>query len=228
MAPPVPSNPNFKNITGLKFGRLLVVGYSGKFASGGTKWECDCDCGNKTYVTGSSLRSGATRSCGCLNRGVSVGLLASRRSQKHPLRQVWSDIIKRTTIESATGYENYGGRGITICDRWLNSFKAFLDDMGPRPSKDHSVDRINNSLGYSPENCRWATRKQQSNNRRTNKVFTINGVSRTVAEWADATGINRNTMYYRFRSGWDPADAITLPVVPHSGKIYSPTSNASR
>jgi hypothetical protein len=118
---------------------------------------------------------------------------------------------KRCYIPSSTGFANYGGRGITVCERWRDSFEAFFADMGPRPSPKHSLERINNGGHYEPGNCRWATKLQQSENRRTNRLFTHNGRTQTISQWSRETGIN----YYRLHTRlcvlkWSPERALHI------------------
>jgi len=106
-------------------------------------------------------------------------------------------------------YEHYGGRGITICDRWLESFLAFYEDMGPRPFKGATIGRIDNSLGYFPENSRWETQEQQHNNKRSSRYVTYDGETLTVAQWARRIGIHRNNLLFRLNSGWPLNKALT-------------------
>jgi hypothetical protein len=130
-------------------------------------------------------------------------------SQSHEYTS-WEGIIARTTNPKNTYFRYYGGRGIKVCARWLK-FENFYADMGPRPSPKHTIDRVNNSLGYSPENCRWATRKEQQRNLRSNRIITVHGVSRCVSEWAERLGVKSHTIHGRMASGWPEHLAVTLP-----------------
>lgn len=137
-----------------------------------------------------------------------------------PLFNIWGQMRRRCHRPADKAYPNYGGRGITVCDRWRNSFDAFAADMGPRPPG-HTIDRINNDAGYSPENCRWITRAQQNRNTRMNRPLTIGGVSRLAHEWSEISGIPQKTILRRARTGW-PAERLLDPcrqkaVVPESG-----------
>jgi hypothetical protein len=126
-------------------------------------------------------------------------------------------IQRCTNPNSAKSYARYGGRGITVCERWLKSFEAFLADMGPRPSPQHSIEREKNERGYDPDNCVWATRNQQARNKRNNKRYRVGTEELTLAEWSERNGIHRATMLSRIRSGWDPALAITTPLLHYHG-----------
>ena len=126
--------------------------------------------------------------------------------------QIWGSMIHRCHSPKSSGYYLYGGRGITVCDRWRNSFPAFLEDMGPKP-KGKSLDRIDNNKGYSKENCRWATQKEQSANRRDNRIFTIDGESKCLAEWCRRYGKRFDTVWRRiYQRGMNPSDALRMPI----------------
>lgn len=140
-----------------------------------------------------------------------IASAARARRAECPERTVWVGMIARCTRPSAPAFPRYGGRGITVCDRWRESFENFLTDMGPKPSPAHSLDRIDNDGPYSPENCRWATAKEQSRNKRTNFLLTIDGATKTVAEWAELFGVDPHRAYHRLHSGWDPVRAFTTP-----------------
>jgi len=124
----------------------------------------------------------------------------------------WRDMVQRCTNPSCRKFARYGGRGIGVCDSWRDSFVSFLSDMGERPSDKHSLDRIDNNLGYSPANCRWATWKTQARNRCNNNVIEIDGVERTLTEWCELHGIHQSTFRKRILSGMTSKDALTKPV----------------
>lgn len=123
--------------------------------------------------------------------------------------RIWLQMRARCGNPNHANYARYGGRGIKVCQRWENSFEAFLEDMGPRPSSNHSLDRVNNNKGYGPDNCAWALPSEQANNRRTNSNLTFEGRTQTIAQWAAELGISQHTLRRRLEEGWSVAVALT-------------------
>lgn len=201
-----------RDLTGQKFGRLFVEGRNYPLnGKGKTWWKASCDCGRSTIVDGSNLKFGITRSCGCLARE-----LTSARSLKHGATRVrtpeyvaWLGMIQRCEDRNCKTFARYGERGISICRRWRESFAKFYIDMGDKPSPRHSLGRINNAGNYHPGNCRWELPKQQARNRRSSHFVTAKGFTRTIAEWAEITGINQGTISHRLRRGWSDQSAIS-------------------
>jgi hypothetical protein len=180
-----------RNLLGQKFTRLTVISENPtRNIFGRIRWDCICDCGNKTVVTSYRLTSGHTRSCGCLQ--IEVRTIHGMSCM--PEYNLWYSMVKRCINPNDHAYHNYGGRGITVCDRWLNSFEAFCQDMGPRPSPDHSIERKENDKGYYKNNCKWATKIEQANNRRNNVFYRYNGEQLTIPEISRRTGINKWTL----------------------------------
>jgi hypothetical protein len=200
---------NFKDRTGQVFGRLTVLG-RGEFRPEQTMWRCRCECGAEKEVDGKSLLYGRTVSCGCRMR--ETGALRAthgeaRHGQLSTEYKVWLSMVNRCTNPNNRTYPQYGGRGVTVCERW-RSFEAFLEDMGRKPTPLHTIDRIDNAKGYEPGNCRWATRRQQCENRSMTVWITINGVTRCLSEWARMAGVHRETIRQRLRRGVPPEMAI--------------------
>lgn len=197
------------DLTGRKFHMLKVVKRAGELRSksGGTVplWEVICDCGTTKTMRGAVLRNGQVRSCGCMGHHGMYGT---------PEYGAWRSMIDRCTNPRTEHYRLYGGRGITVCQSWMESFPAFLKDVGLRPSQTHSLDRYpNNATGnYEPGNVRWATRKDQARNKRNCHVLTVEGESLTLAEWTERLGCSQSTIRERLRRGWTPSDAVNTPV----------------
>lgn len=199
------------NLTGRVFGRLTASSISGRNKSGKVLWMCTCNCGNVTCVTSQALVSKATQSCGCLHKEGLVDRLTTHGLTDSSENQIWRAIKKRCYNEKHQQYKDYGGRGITMCDEWKESFEAFYRDMGARPSLDYTIDRKDNDLGYSKENCRWATRKEQNNNRRGNVYYEFDGEKKTLAEWCSELNLPYQRMYKLLKRGLsfeDSADKV--------------------
>lgn len=208
-----------KDLTGMKFGRLVVVGSAGerRYPCGDTKrvWKCVCECGNESTPTGGSLISGKTTSCGCYGMENMIKSRIrhgqNRRGGMTRTYNIWKLMKRRCYAPGATGYKHYGGRGIGVCAQWRESFASFYDDMGEAPPG-LTLDRVDNNGDYSPSNCRWATRAQQRRNTRSNVSITMNGKTMVVQDWAAEIGINVHTLWDRIYNGWDHVTALTAPV----------------
>ena len=202
----------FIDLTGKRFNRLTVikrVELKGK----STRWLCKCDCGNETIVTSEKLKSGHTKSCGCYCHDL------VRKHGKYGTRiyKIWQSMKARCN-NTKTPY--YGGRGITVCDEWLNDFKAFYDwAMANGYRDDLTIDRINNDGNYEPSNCRWITMKEQANNTRSNHNITFNGETHSLSEWSRILGIHSHTLSNRIYRGWSIKRAFTEPIHAKCDKI---------
>lgn len=196
--------PAFVDLKGSRFGRLKVTARFHPVKKSQTKWLCVCDCGNEIIVFAGNLTRGHTKSCGCLT-------LELRRT--HGLTdtgeyRIYRNMLRRCCSPKDKRYSDYGGRGIGVCESWRDSFEAFYTDMGPRPSSNHSLDRINNDGWYSLENCKWSTGVEQQNNTRRNVIVEHDSRSLTLAQWARELNVNTSTLRKRLSRGWSVAQAF--------------------
>lgn len=199
---------NRADLVGEVFGSLEVLSYSGSNKHQKATWKCLCVCGAIICVETGSLRSANTKSCGCINRKR-----LSELSRTHGLTgtrsyRIWQAMHNRCRNKNQPNYKNYGGRGIKVCARW-SCFENFLEDMG-EPADGVSIDRIDNDGDYEPKNCRWATRRQQSRNMRTNRVIEFRGCKRPLIDWADDLGIDQSSLRERLER-WPLEKALTQP-----------------
>ena len=173
--------------------------------------KCICDCGKETDILLGSIRLGRQISCGCyLKNRISPKLKHGKTNSR--IYSIWHGMKDRCNNPTSDNYKNYGGRGIGVCEQWLDSFETFMFDMG-EPLDGMTLDRIDNSKGYYKENCRWATKKQQGRNRRTNRLFTINGETKPLIEWCEQFDIKFSTVLRRLDGfGWDINTALTKKV----------------
>lgn len=203
------------NPTGQRFGRLLVVSESHRTHKGTWYWLCRCDCGKETRVQTQYLMSGRIRSCGCKRAS---GL----HSTKHKLTGTWvyytyRGMFQRCYSPTNARYACYGGRGIKMCDRWLNGdgsllgIQCFYADMGDKPSPKHSIERLDVNKDYSPDNCVWILHSDQAKNTRSNRKITAFGETKNMAEWARQFGIGAMAIQKRLNRGWDEERAVSTP-----------------
>lgn len=168
-----------------------------------------CECGTKKSVRFEQIRKGALKSCGCAKTHAQSFAVTNNCSDVY---RAWVAMRQRCGNPRSPKFHHYGGRGISVCDRW-RSFENFYADMGPRPSRRHSLDRYpNNNGNYEPGNCRWATQKEQLSNRRVNHIITVEGVTRTVTQWAEFNGWRKGAIFSRLNRGMNPEDAVTVPL----------------
>ena len=197
-----------KDIKGQRFGKLVANKYVYSDKSGYAYWECTCDCGKKTVVMGANLRSGKTKSCGCLYKHSKTHGGSGTR-----LYKTWCSMKERCARVGDKSYPRYGGRGIRVCEEWKNDFDAFRSWAYHAGYNDFlSIDRINVNGNYEPSNCRWATQKTQANNKRNSRKINYNERLLTIAQWANITGVPEATIRARlFKLRWDVETALTTP-----------------
>lgn len=192
-----------KDLSGRVFERLTVLGFAGLDSRFKATWLCRCECGIEKAVGGNTLTQGRTRSCGCLQRESVSALSKTNEWTGTPERAAWVNMLSRCENPAHPSFENYGGRGISVSLDW-HSFENFIRDMGYRPSDKHSIDRIENDLGYSKENCRWATRAVQNRNHRRNRWIETPLGRMLLCDAAEKSGVDAVTLRSRLRRGWPP------------------------
>lgn len=218
-----------KDMTGLVFGYLTVIRRHTQTPSGRATWLCRCVCGNEVVRIGTNLRStyrGPKKSCGCRRGEMLTEAWGTHGMTNHPAYHTWAGLRQRCLNPKSKDWKNYGGRGVTVCDRWLLSFENFWADMGPSWFIGASIDRTDNAKGYFPENCRWTTARQQSNNKRPNIIVSTPRGRMTAAQAADLFGLKRITLYKRLEKGWDHLRAVTTP--PRSKNRHSTSLTRGR
>ena len=213
----VPADSRISDITGKRFGFLVVDAYLGvilirRRRRRTSAWLCRCDCGADYIAAHGPLTRGDIKSCGCQHFALISQANRRHGNCKHPLFRVYASMVRRCHDKRNKSFAYYGGRGITVCERWRNDFVAFASDMGERPTG-ASLERVDNSKGYSPDNCRWASRREQMRNTRHNVNITFAGQTMCMKAWADAVGISLQTLATRLnRHGWSAERALTTPV----------------
>lgn len=213
--------PQTLDLVGQRFGRLTVVEFAGH-SSGKRRarlWKCLCSCGTETTVRGRALVTGNTQSCGCLHLEAARTNSLVHGQTGTPLHSRWKGMIRRCTDSNEESYANYGGRGIKVCDQWLEpngqGFLNFAADVGAGFSEGLELDRIDVDGDYEPGNVRWVTRAVNQRNKRNNHVLTFRGVQRTLTEWSEVTGLHRETIRSRVDTlGWTVERALTEGVEP--------------
>lgn len=205
-----------KNLEGQSFGRLTVVSRT-EDKNRQIVWKCLCTCGNVKSIAGNSLVKGLTKSCGCYQRELMAEV--GGRTRTHGMTgsrtyRVWSSMKSRCTDTKAKSYKDYGGRGIKVCPSWFQ-FTNFLLDMGEAPAG-LSIERVDNSRGYSKENCIWATQREQLNNKRDNVVLVWRGETMTASQWAVRLGFTPFQVLLRLSRGWSTDRALSTPIRKHS------------
>lgn len=218
MAKPRP----IEDLAGKTYGRLTFIEPVRK-TSQGTVWLCKCSCGNLKEALRSQVLSGNTRSCGCLKREQGPKNAKSvhghnRVGKVSRTYTAWRAMLARCLNKNHVAYHRYGGAGIDIHQEWQADFTVFLADMGEVP-EGHSLDRIDGAKGYTPDNCRWASREQQARNKKTNVLLTYDGRTQCASAWAKEAGVHPNLILNRVKAGWSAEAAITTPVINRKRSI---------
>ena len=205
-----------KDLTGEKFGRLVAIEpLEQRSKKGYVLWKCKCDCGNDAVVESRYLLNGSTKSCGCYHKEVHADMLKKHGESRSRLYRVYMTRKSRCENPNAHEYENYGGRGIKICDEWQD-YEAFAEWARGNGYEDEqrgecTLDRIDTNGDYEPLNCRWVTMKAQQRNRRSNKLITYKGETHCISEWAEIAGIRYGTFIKRLEYGWSMERTMTTP-----------------
>ena len=208
------------DLTGQRFDRLSVIRYEGK-----SNYLCRCDCGKNKIIATSSLKNGLTKSCGCLSSEVHTKHGFNKLSGKDRFYRIWGAMKSRATNPNNTYARNYSQRGINICDEWTDfinfkndMYKSYQEHLEKYGELNTTIDRIDNEIGYSLKNCKWASRKEQSRNMRTNKIVEFMGESHCLSVWAETTEINGKMLSYRINAGWNIERALTTPINKRLGR----------
>ena len=211
--------PVAENLSGQRFGKLVAVCDIGR-TNRGRVWNCVCDCGAETTSISTYLKNGHKRSCGCLHAESAKVAGAKQRTHGHTAKErkrsaseyhAWSSMKSRCFNPNVHSYKRYGARGITVCERW-SDFQNFYEDMGPKPSCKHSLERLDTNGNYEPKNCVWADAFQQASTRTNVRSIEAFGKVMTAAAWSRETGITATVIRNRLDSGWDVAKALSVPV----------------
>lgn len=202
------------DLTNKQYGRLTVIKHIGKDKYNNAVWKCKCSCGNVINVRGATLRNGRAKSCGCLHKEMTKQLAKNNiihNMSNTRLYRVWQSIKSRCYYNKNNRYKDYGKRGIKVCDEWLNDFQAFYDwAMSNGYNDSLTIDRIDVNGNYEPNNCRWATSKEQQRNKRNNKNYTINGETHCLSEWCEILKLNYNTVSTRLHRNYTIEKALEL------------------
>lgn len=204
--------PITQDLTNQLFGQLTVIAFAG-YKNSYAYWRCTCACGILKDYRVDHLTKDGQQSCGCLRNEATSQQKTTHGLTLTPEYKAWQQMFVRCYNPKSKSYDNYGARGITVCDAWHGSFETFYADMGPRPTLAHSLERRKNGEGYSAENCCWATTKEQGNNRRTNRLITHDGVTHTLGEWAESVGMSPQAFRQRLMK-WSMEDALSTPIRP--------------
>jgi hypothetical protein len=211
-----------KNIAGVRFARLTAIAPTSFRKGSSIVWVCTCDCGNSVEATVSSLSSGDKKTCGkCAFRTEKTvernkkrtGFRKENSAKRNKSYEVWCGMLARCRNPNKKAFKHYGGRGISVCERWQSSFEAFLEDMGERP-EGMTIERIDNNGDYEPENCKWASPSEQARNKRSTVRITAEGRTQCLSDWAKEKGLNPTSITERLDRGWTEEEAVATPARP--------------
>lgn len=203
------------DMTGREFEECVVIKRSDKLSKDGKKifWECECKCGNTFTARGSDIRSGNTKSCGCLVKKKARTRKGAHGQRNSRIYTIWNNMKLRCYNKNQNNYFNYGGRGIKICDEWKNDFTTFYNWAIENGYSDElSIERINNDGDYEPSNCKWANLHEQARNKRNNRFLEHDGKKMIAPDWSKVTGIPEKIIYDRMTKGWDDERVLTQPI----------------
>lgn len=222
------------DLTGQRFGRLVAVKRGENDKNNHTTWVCKCDCGNTKIINANNLRTGKSQSCGCATKESARKRKTTHGESKTRLYKIWAEIKERCYSPKNTSYKYYGERGIKMCNEWFYSYGTFKEWASTNGYTDElTIDRINVNGNYEPNNCRWATYKEQANNKRNNRFIMFNNEIHTLAEWADIVNIDQDILFMRLKRGWSEEKTLTTPIrdyscKDHLGNVYSSMSEMCR
>lgn len=211
-----------KAFIGKKINRLQILDAVYDYSSKRTYFLCKCDCGNSKKIESYSVKKGLSKSCGCLLKEIISQCNKTHGLSKTSEYKIWKNMKNRCYRTSSKGYKHYGGRGITVCKRWLKSFQLFISDVGKRPSPKHSLGRLDNNKGYKPSNCEWQTDTEQANNKTTSHFITFEDKTLTVKQFSKEKGIAYQTLLQRLnRFHWPIEKALTQPPRKKATPLHS-------
>ena len=199
----------FVDRVGKKYGRLTVKSLDG-FRGPQSYWKCVCDCGGEKVVQGGNLQSGNVSSCGCFQKESAAKVSYVHGMSRTPEYRVWAHMKERCEKTDKRHGKYYYDKGIKVCERWVDSFSNFFEDIGKRPSSFHTIDRIDSNRNYSPENCRWVTNDVQQSNKSNNIRISFSGKTLTYSEWERTLGLPKGKISSRVTNGWSAIDALTI------------------
>lgn len=200
------------DLTGQHFGKLTVIEFAGYAPNRKTLWRCKCGCGRETIVKTNALRNGETKSCGCLRTQASSETHRKHGMSETRLYRIWIGMKARCLNPNVPCFPNYGGRGITVCAEWTESFDPFRDWALANGYRDNlTIDRIDVNGNYCPDNCRWVSMKTQCENRSNNNLLKLDGETQPVSVWAERIGVSADLLYSRKRKGWTDERILKTP-----------------